>query len=72
MGKLHSLKKAILLDPEKWKQADGAYRWKWKDRPVDEWCPSRNLSKSYGGFIKYVLKNIRVGKADNGASNASE
>ena len=58
MGKLHSLRRAILRDPEKWKDAKYAVKHK------DGWHPGTGIRMwwppihTYRNFIKSVLKNM--------------
>ena len=58
MGKLHTLRRAIERDPEKWKDARGADRWKKHGR----WLPMRWYRKAYGAFIRSVLRDIEAGR----------
>lgn len=51
MGKLHTLRRAIEHNPEKWERADSAYR-----ANTGQWVPSRWNGVSYKSFIKKVLR----------------
>lgn len=61
MGKLHTLRRAIERDPDKWRGASGArlrLLKSVKDGRIS-YEPSPYYSeKSYGGFIRSVLKSI--------------
>lgn len=65
MGKLHTLKRAILRDPQKWRGASRAY---FRD---GQWHPTSSYGwwmgdPSYRQFIRHTLKNIgQVGSADS-------
>ena len=52
MGKLHTLRRAILRDPKKWRGARGASRTR-----KGEWYPSASYftGTSYRSFIKHVV-----------------
>jgi hypothetical protein len=69
MGKLHTLRRAILREPEKWRKMPlGAWDHGTK---YGGWKPC--WAGSYRAFVKSVLKDIddRVGNADNGRGGVS-
>ena len=53
MGKLHKLKRAILRNPSTWYNVDGAGKCGGEWEPQTWWGGG---SKSYGSFIRSVLK----------------
>ena len=68
MGKLHTLRRAIKRNPERWEatpwgKAHSAYFWN------GEWCPSWGMRGPYQAFVQHVLDEIKndqeaIGSAD--------
>lgn len=67
MGKLHTLRRAIERDPEKWGNSTrscGA----WFNRRSGQWEPLRYYREQYGNFVAHVLRCVqyeRMGKNDS-------
>lgn len=63
MGKLHTLKRAIMREPEKWRKARGAYFTDNKWYPNDWAYWGR---KAYGGYIKKILNAVGLADSEPG------
>lgn len=68
MGKLHTLRRAILRDPELWVRRNYSghvYRIQGARRYRGEWCPAWGLS--YCAFVRHVLReHVGVAIGDGG------
>ena len=60
MGKLHTLRRAILREPEKWKGCGARFDEKdgqWKPVSYRDWFVREYKHLSYKTFVKRVLNN---------------
>lgn len=73
MGKLHTLRRAILRDPEQWYRTRGGRVWTIRGahhwRYDDAWHPA--LGDSFRSFVAHTLRETGVGMSDVGPGGSA-